>query len=277
MFLNSTRITLDMKSTFLSKGISVIVATKNEEKNISECLESVKWADEIIVIDMLSSDKTRDIAKKYTNKIFNSDGGSFQSVPFNKNIGFKKATKEWIFVLDADERVSPLLYHEIKTKTSQNKFDGFKVYFNTYFLGKPLRCTYLYGLFHIRLFKNGQGNYSNINHHLQLNFHGKLGRLKNPIDHLYIEKINDYIKRIIIYSLADTSFFDNVMKKRKWWYYLAIRPICIFFYVFFAKKGFLDGWRGFIFSVLVSFYYFAERANVWERKWKKNKSLNKSY
>ncbi len=98
--------------------LSVVIITKNEEDNIEQCLESVKWADEIIVVDSFSTDKTVEIAKRYTKKIFLNDNS--KCINLNKNLGIEKATNEWILVLDADEIVPPGLRAEIKEILRKN-------------------------------------------------------------------------------------------------------------------------------------------------------------
>ncbi|TDQ01626.1 glycosyl transferase family 2 [Halanaerobium saccharolyticum] len=117
--------------------ISAIVITKNEEERISDCLESIKWVDEIVLVDSYSSDRTVETAAKYTDKIYKREFDNFSN---QKNYGLKKTTCDWIINIDADERVSIELKNEILEILEDNmSFDAFEIPIKTYFLGKPMK------------------------------------------------------------------------------------------------------------------------------------------
>src|SRR3990167_2195192 len=116
--------------------LSAVTIAKNEEKNIESFLQNIGWVNEIILIDNNSSDKTRLIAKRYTQKIFIHKSPNLGLL---KNFALQKATRDWILLLDVDERVSPELQSEIKNVVTKTSFDAFAIPYQNHFLGRPLR------------------------------------------------------------------------------------------------------------------------------------------
>ena len=162
-------------------GLSVIVSTYNEENNIEECLESVKWADEIIVVDSSSKDKTADLAKKFTDKIFITDTKSFSE---KKNFGIDKSSGEWILWIDADERVPDLLKEEIQQVISNpdKETDVYKINRKSFFINKFIKHCGWYPDYGIRLFKKQAGiKFTDVRVHEKILYNGKSGKLKNEI------------------------------------------------------------------------------------------------
>lgn len=247
----------------MTKKISAVLAVKNEEKRIVGCLESIKWVDEIIIIDMHSTDKTIKLCRKYTNKIFTCEGGPKGLIEYNKNFGFKKAKSDWILLIDADERASPLLKEELFGKIRNAYKIGFLIHSKTYFLGKPLKCAYLNEFGHVRLFRNGAGFYPCNKNHEKLIITGKLGKFKEPFIHLWDDSIKDFIRKINLYSTQDARCLDVGL------YDLLIKPFLIFLWIFLFKKGYKDGKRGLILSLLLGSYFFLKKAKSWENYFKK--------
>ena len=135
----------------MKSSVSVIVITYNEEKNIYDCLNSVKWADEIVVVDSKSTDKTVDIAKSFTDKVYEKEWEGYAE---NKNFALSKTTSEWILWLDADERVTNDLAQEIiKTINTDSDIDGYELARKAFFLGRWIKHCGWYPGYVLRVFK----------------------------------------------------------------------------------------------------------------------------
>ena len=135
--------------------ISAVIAVKNEADKIEKCLKHIQWADEIIIVDNGSSDGTVEICKKFTQKIYCHNAPAL--IPFLQNIGIRKATKEWIIIVDADVIVPESAKKEIIEKIGLPEYDGFYLKHVTYFLGKPLLSPYFGEHEILKLFRNTKG------------------------------------------------------------------------------------------------------------------------
>ncbi len=177
--------------------ISAVISAFNEEKKLEDCLRSLIWADEIVVVNNSSTDKTEKIARKYTSKVYNRPNLIMLNI--NKNFGFSKATGEWIINLDADERVSPELTKEIKTYLRSNGggFDGFEIPRKNLIFGKWIQHGIWWPDYQIRLFKKNKGKFPCQHVHEKINLKGKLGRLSNPLIHHNYQTINQYIEKFM--------------------------------------------------------------------------------
>lgn len=250
-------------------SITVIVITHNEELNISDCLESVKWANEIIVVDSNSSDKTCEIAKKYITKVFTKEWKGYSEA---KNFAIEQATNDWILSLDADERVTPELSEEINLilKNPGSKYNAYEVGRRAYFLGKWIRHCGWYPGYVVRLFKRQEGKYNESRVHEKLEVKGNIGRLKNDLIHLtdrdlfqYFSKYNNYT------SLAARDLYD---KKQQFKITdIVLRPVFAFVKMYFLRLGFLDGIHGFVLCFLSASYVFTKYAKLWEKYLYKNR------
>ncbi len=240
-----------------AKGkLSVVIITKNEEKNIKDCLESVKWADEIIVIDAESLDKTVEIARQYTDKVFIKPWSGFGP---QKNWGISKAQYEWVFIIDADERVSPELRDEILiTINKPTKISAFQVPRKNFLLGKWFKYKGEYPNYQLRLFKKQKARYNDVQIHENLIIDGEIGYLKNPLLHFSIKSIEDYFKKFNYYTTLAAIEKSKKKKTKVRIWDLLFRPIIIFVKMYFIKQGFRHGREGFIFSSLDSFFTYVK-------------------
>jgi len=247
-------------------GISVVIITYNEQDNIKRCLESVRWADEIIVIDSGSYDKTLDIVRKYTNKIYIHKWKGYSK---EKNFGILKAKNDWILSIDSDEVVSDELKDEIIKSIKNTKFDGFFIPRKVYFLDKWIKHCGWYPDFQLRLFKKSKGRFDEsklVHEGVKLN--GKIGYLKNSLLHFPYKDLNQYFQRFNKYTtLAANELFKK--NKRVIFVNLILNPIFTFFKMYFLKLGFLDGFAGFVVCFLSSFYNFVKYSKLWELTRKK--------
>jgi glycosyltransferase involved in cell wall biosynthesis len=243
--------------------LSVAIATFNEEENIGRCLESVKnLADEVVVVDGSSKDKTVQIAKKSGARVIvTTNKPMFHT---NKNIAINSCRGEWILQLDADEIVPPGLAKEIKLTIGQqlSATDQQPVAYwlkrKNYFLGRFLKKGGQYPDPVIRLFKKGKARLPEESVHEQMKVEGEVGWLKNDLIHWATPKFSRYWLRENRYSTLEAEEFHK--KKTPVtlltsMIYIIIVPIKTFLSIFIRHKGFLDGWQGFVFAFFSGFHY----------------------
>ncbi len=251
-------------------SLSVVISAFNEEAKIEDCLKSVKWAREIIFIDNSSTDKTVEIAKKYTSKIFVVKNNLMLNV--NKNFGFTKATQDWILSLDADEQVTPELEEEIEEKIRNSKFeirnsvDGYYIPRKNIIFGKWIEHAGWYPDWQLRLFKRGKGKFEEQHVHEMIKINTKAGYLNSNILHYNYQTIIQFImKTANIYAPNEADQLIKNGYKFNW--RDAIRfPVKEFMSRFFAREGYRDGFHGLMLSLLMSFYHLVIVANIWEKK-----------
>lgn len=246
--------------------VSVAIITKNEEKNIGEALESVKEFEEIVVVDAFSEDKTVDICRKYTDKIFQIEWQGFAE---QKQSAIDRTTLPWVLILDADERVTESLKSEIREKIKTNEVDGYYIPRKNYFLGKWIKHSGWWPDYTIRLFRKGKGKMENRSVHEKLLIDGKKDYMKEALLHFTYQSIEDFIKKMQLYSsLSAIEISKKNISKYRLLLKMFFAPTFTFFKMFILRKGFLDGIRGFILAVLYGFYAFLKYAKAWEKSWK---------
>lgn len=245
--------------------LSVVISAFNNEDKIKDCLESVKWADEIVFVDNSSTDKTLDIAKKYTSKVFVKPNNKMLNI--NKNFGFSKATGDWILSLDSDERATPSLCDEIKyqiSKIKNNDVNGYWIPRKNIIFGKWMQHTGWYPDHQLRLFRNGKGRFEEKHVHEMVRVEGETAYLKNDIIHYNYDTIMQFLSKMAnIYAPNEAE--QKIANGYIFNWRDAIRlPIEEFLSRFFAREGYKDGFHGLMLSVLMAFYHFIVFANIWE-------------
>ncbi|MBK9099145.1 MAG: glycosyltransferase family 2 protein [bacterium] len=244
--------------------ISVIVITKDEEKNISDCLQSVEWADEIIVVDSESTDKTIELAKQFTDKVIIKKWEGY--VP-QKRFALSLATNEWVLSLDADERVTPELKEEIMN-LDPDDFNGFKIRRKNFLMDKEITSCGWEKDFQLRLMKKSKADFSNRLVHEKFIVDGKISVLKNPMLHYTFSSFSDYLAKINRYSsLKSQELFQK--KKRVNGWIIFSHTVSAFFAFFFIRRGFKDGVYGLIISLLHSVSTMMNYIKLWELQNKK--------
>jgi glycosyltransferase involved in cell wall biosynthesis len=241
--------------------LSAIVITKNEAENIAECLESLSFVDEIVVIDSGSKDGTEEIARQFTNKVYITEWKGYAGA---KQHALDQCTGEWIFWLDADERVTPELAEEMKSAICQEfSFSGYMMPRKAYFLGRWIRHGGWYPGYVIRLFRRGCGTFSQERVHERLMVNGPIGALEEPLLHYTDRSINHYFNKLNMYTSLAAE--DLKGKDRKTSVLdLIVRPIHWFVRMYILRAGFLDGVQGFLLAVFSSSYVFTKYAKLWE-------------
>lgn len=239
----------------MAQTLSVVLATFNEEKNLADCLDSVKdIASEIVVVDGKSSDRTVKIAKKYGARVKITTNKPIFHI--NKQMAIDMATKDWILQLDADERVTPNLGKEIiKTINSKSNINGYWIPRKNWFLGRFLMKGGQYPDYTLRLYRNGKGKLPQLSVHEQAVVEGRVGYLKNPLIHIADPNFGRYIKRWSRY----VDLLAKEIQEQKPGYnpifaikYLFVLPIWWFLLTYMRHKGFMDSWQGFVFSFFSS-------------------------
>lgn len=243
--------------------LTVITLTLNEEQNLSPCLDSARWADELIVVDSGSHDRTVEIARTFTERVFTITWEGYGAA---RNYALRQATGDWILWLDADERVTPALAEEIRSiiRADAREVDGYAIARRAYFLGRWIRHSGWYPARVVRLFRRGTARFSETQVHEQLQIDGAVVSTEHDLLHFtdpdlrhYLEKFNRYT------SLAadDMAAAGRKFTMRD----LLLRPPFQFVKMYLLRGGWRDGIEGFILAVLSSAYVFTKYAKLWER------------
>lgn len=253
--------------------ISAVITAFNEEENIERCLKSLAFADEIVVVDNFSLDKTVEIAKKYTDKIF-SQKNNPEEIDLQKNFGFEKAKNEWILSIDADEEVPPELKDEIlkvlKPRATrhapQAKINGYYIPRKNIIFGKFIEHTGWYPDPQLRLFRKDKAKFVKTHVHEQVKLEGESAYLSSDLIHHHYNSIFEFLDRTIrLYAPNEAE--DYLNKGYVFSYFDAVRfPLNEFLSRFFARKGYKDGFHGLVLSMLMAFYHFLIFAFIWEKK-----------
>lgn len=241
--------------------VSVAIITKNEEMNITDALESVKEFDDIVIVDSFSSDRTFEICRIYTERVFQHE---WQGYAKQKQMAVDLAKNEWVLILDADERVTPELMEEIKISVSGSSFIGFYIPRKSFFLGKWIRHSGWWPDHVLRLFRKDSGRLDDRHVHEKVMLKGKAGYLGNPLIHIAYRTIGEFIDKADRYStLAAMELKKD--KRHVNPISFIFRPVITFFRIFIIRQGFRDGVNGLILSLLYSYYTFLKYVKVWEK------------
>ncbi len=228
--------------------ISAIVITFNEEENIKDCLESVNWADEIIVVDSHSSDKTIEIARSNTDKVFSVE---MQNVTEKRKFSVDKAANDWILFVDADERISKELSEEILALTPPEDTAGYFLNRKNFYLGKWIKHCGIYPDYHIRLFNRKKAAVNDRIIHEGIEVKGKTLQLRGALLHYPVRDINGMIDKVNYYSTMESQeHFNNGRKISKAGAFT--HAAATFLVMYFSRKGFMDKLVGFYVSVSYS-------------------------
>lgn len=277
--------------------VSVLIPAKNEELNLPACLESVARADEILIVDSQSEDRSIEIAEDYGARVvqFHFNGRwpkkknwSLENLPFRN---------DWVLIVDCDERITPELWDEIETAIANPEYDGYYLNRKVFFLGKWIRYGGKYPDWNLRLFKHKLGRYENLHTediantgdnevHEHVILQGQVGYLKEDMLHIDFRDIYQWLARHNRYSnwearvyynllsgqdnnttIKANFFGDAVQRKRflkKIWVRLPFKPLLRFILFYFIRLGFLDGFPGYIYGRLLSQYEYQIGVKLYE-------------
>ncbi len=220
--------------------LSVILITKNEAANIRDCLQSVAWADEIIVVDSGSTDDTVAIAREMGALVHEHDWPGFGP---QKNRALAYATKDWVFSIDADERVTPELRAEIEQAMHEGKADGYYCPRLSQFCGRYIHHSGWYPDYVLRLFKRGAGRFSDSLVHESVQLTGASGKLKSPLLHYSYLSASDVERKVDHYSTAAAQQMFKAGKRTSWGR-AVLSGGWAFVRTYVVRLGMLDGTAG---------------------------------
>ena len=242
--------------------LSVVVITSNEEDRLRETLTSVAWADEIVVVDAGSEDKTVALAREFTDHVLIHPWQGFAA---QKNFGIERATGDWILSLDADEYVEPALREEITAVLqAPDARDGYRIARRNIMWGRWIRHGRLYPDWQLRLFRRGRGRFVERAVHESVQVDGTTGRLAAPLLHHSYRDVSDFLRRADRYSTLAAEEWTRAGRPFRATR-LVTAPLGRFLSMYVVHRGFLDGWRGFLLAVLYAYYVFIRSAKIWEK------------
>lgn len=246
-------------------SISAVVITYNEEANIERCLQSLSFVDEIVVVDSFSTDRTVEIARRYTDNVSQREFVGFSD---QKNASIELATSEWLLAVDADEVVTPELAEEICSVLQNTGFDAYRVPRLTYFLGKPIRRCGWYPDFVVRIVRRSKARYGDRLVHESLMVDGPVGQLKKDLLHFSYNELDDVVRKMIGYSCkaARQKYIEGHRARLA---DLLFRPGLTFLKKYILQQGFRDGLRGFMICALSQCGVFLRYAALWEMSLRK--------
>ena len=267
--------------------ITVVILTKNEEKNIEASIASAKRiAKRIVVVDSGSEDETVKIAESLGAEVCFHEWENYAK-QFNWALDNCDIKTEWVFRLDADERITEKLAKEITdifTNNLQVGVDGYKMRLNMYFMNKQLKHGGSNKLYFLRLFRNGVGRVENTNMDEHVVINGKVQKLKSRFVHYDYKGLDEWLKKHIWYSGREVLMYrekeyealsDGSQKRKRGFYYrlpLFLRAKFYYIYRYYLQLGFLDGKEGKIFCFLQAYWYrFLVDAKIYEAKKERKK------
>lgn len=245
--------------------ITAIVITRNEEIDLEACLKTLKWCDEVIVVDDNSKDKTVEVAKNLNAQVYarpiNNDFSS------QRNFGLSKAKGDWILFVDADEIISDSLAFEISNIVNQitdqrlGKYNGYYIKRYDFIWGRKLRFGETGGIRLLRLAKKNMGKWEGKVHE-KWKIKGHLGMLKNPIMHFPHKTLKEFLSEINFYTTVRAKELYSQNVTIHWWS-IILYPLGKFILNYIFKLGFLDKLPGLIVAVTMSFHSFLVRGKLW--------------
>jgi glycosyltransferase involved in cell wall biosynthesis len=240
--------------------LTIIVPSFNEERMLPDCLKTLQFADEVLVVDSFSTDGTLDVANQYGSRILQH---AFWSHGAQINWATPQAKHDWIMVVDADERVTSELAQELSRLLAAQNFDGYWVKRRNFLLGREI-CHGSWGNDYVlRVFNRTKGKYTEQPVHSRLELNGKAFKCKNSLLHFSYQTLDDYARKIHRFSTGGAliaqqkgrSFNVSTMLLHSFWRFIKS---------YFIRLGFLDGVRGLIVAFMESNQAFMKNAKLWE-------------
>lgn len=242
--------------------ISILVTSFNEERNIRECLESCRWADELVLIDSFSTDRTREIGAEIADRVIEHE---YVNAATQRNWGIPQMAHPWVMIVDSDERVTPKLRDEVlELLAGDPDCDGYYIYRQNYFMGKRVRFCGWQSDKVLRLFRREQGQFEDAKVHATMVIKsGKVGKLRGKFLHYPFESFAQYMEKFDRYSLWAAGDRARVTRQVRF-HHLLLRPGWRFFRQYILKLGFLDGLMGLVICKMAAHSVFMKYARVWE-------------
>jgi glycosyltransferase involved in cell wall biosynthesis len=241
--------------------VSAIITTFNEEANIAGCIESLLWCDEILVVDSFSADRTPEIAASYPRVRFVQR--TYYGSAAQKNWAMDQVANDWILIFDADERCTPALQREIETLLAEGpSHDAYTVKRRAYFLDKRIRFSGWQNDRVVRLVRRGTARYPNRRVHADMDTLGPAPVLRNAMEHYMVESLNEYIPRIMKYSVWGAAQMWREGRESGYGQIFG-RTVWRFFRTYIIQLGILDGMHGLVFCMLQAFGTYMKWSILW--------------
>ena len=257
----------------MREQISAVIISFNEEKNLPRCLKSILWADEILIIDSFSTDNTCAIAREFNARVIQN---AFPGYTLQYEFGVGHAKHNWIFIIDADEEVSPELRIEIEQTFADGnvEFQGYDIPRCLNFLGKWIRWGGWYPDYQFRLFNKEFVTVEHQEVHGAFSPKGPIGKLKQDLYHFSYPTIFDYIAKINTYtSLMVAVRLKEGRNRKVRWHNVLLHPLSNFLRMYFTHHGFKDGYQGLILALFTSIDNFIMYVKLWEHQYAKLQRL----
>ncbi|MBI3610832.1 MAG: glycosyltransferase family 2 protein [Nitrospirae bacterium] len=242
--------------------LTAIVPVFNEERNLDDCLRGLTWADEIMVVDSSSTDRTLEIAKRYTDRILIHE---HKNPAAQRAWAVSQAAHDWVLVVDADERLTDSLQQEIRQLLKTGPaLDGYRIRRVSYVWGRRIRYCGWQRDYVLRLFNRRRGQYKESEVHEEVVIATRrAGSLQHPLIHYTYRDLKHYFEKFQRYT--DWGALQLYKQgKRARWDHLLLHPLFRFFRMYVLQLGFLDGIHGLVLCLLSSFYVFTKYAKLWE-------------
>mgnify|MGYP001584287854 CR=1 FL=1 len=241
--------------------ISVVILTKNEEKNIVDCIETIPEDWEIVLIDDNSKDRTVDVAKSLSRKLAIYTKDLDQNFAAQRNFGLSKVKNNWVLFLDADERLNQKLIDELILKTTQTIYSGFAIKRVDHMWGKTLRYGEFKNMWLTRFGMKDHGEWKGAVHEVW-NIDGRVGKLQKELDHYPHQTIQEFLSEINMYTTLRAQELHRKKTKVRG-IDIVLYPKAKFIQNYFFRMGFKDGIPGFIVAMLMSLHSFLVRGKLW--------------
>lgn len=240
--------------------VSVVVLTRNEEENIGPCLETLQWADELLVLDSFSDDATVDIAREMGAGVHQHP---FVNYALQRNAGLQLAGKEWVFFVDADERVTPELAEEIRRVVDEAGFAGWWVPRKNYIFGRWIRHAGWFPDYQLRLLRRDRARYDEGREvHELVDLDGEAGYLEGLMIHYNYDTIGQFRARQDMYTNYEARMMlENGERARI--HNLVLQPLRQFGWRYVTLEGYKDGWHGLLLSLLMAYYELVRYKKLW--------------
>lgn len=240
--------------------VSAVVLTRNEEKNIGPCLETLQWADELLVLDSFSDDATVEIAQGMGAEVHQR---AFANYPLQRNTALQLASKEWVFFVDADERVTPQLAEEIRRVVDEVGFAGWWVPRKNYIFGKWIRHAGWFPDYQLRLLRRDKARYDERREvHELVDLDGEAGYLESLMIHHNYDTVQQFrVKQDAYTSYEARMMFENGERARI--HNLILQPLRQFRWRYVTLEGYKDGWHGLLLCLLMAYYELVRHKKLW--------------
>jgi glycosyltransferase involved in cell wall biosynthesis len=253
--------------------VSAIIVCYNEEENIGRCLNSLRWCDEIVVVDSFSTDRTVEICRQFSNIVIQREWAGYRD---QKAFAHSNVTKDWVLMIDSDEEVTPELQKEIleQLAAADSSCSGFLLPRLVFYLDRWWRRGGWYPDYHIRLFRRELATWGGTEPHDKIIIDGPVRRLGNPLHHFSYQDIDDHIQRINRFTSISSKELRS--QGERWRLTDALlRPAFRFLKSYFLKRGFMEGFAGFHVAVTAAMYVFLKYAKLWELEIKEKKEVGR--